>query len=135
MKAAGIALDWHSDEAFDAVQLGDESSLHLLRIVQEALSNAIRHSGATLLKVRAFVDHDTCHVVIEDNGVGLPADRPRAGRGLENMRRRAHALGGEARIDSGPHGTTVAVHFPRPRDDPARSAGGRRRHASWSPGY
>ena len=122
LKAAGIALDWHSDEAFDAVQLDDESSLHLLRIVQEALSNAIRHSGATLLKLRAIVDHDTCHVVIEDNGVGLTADRPGAGRGLENMRRRAHALGGEARIDTGPHGTTVAVHFPRPRDDPPRSA-------------
>jgi len=120
LKAAGIALDWQSDEAFDAVQLGDESSLHLLRIVQEALSNAIRHSGATRLKLRLFVDHDTCHVVIEDDGAGLPADRSRTGRGLENMRRRAHALGGEARIDSGAGGTTVAVHFPLPH--PANAA-------------
>ncbi|HMN63462.1 MAG TPA: sensor histidine kinase [Burkholderiaceae bacterium] len=122
LKAAGIALDWQSDEAFDAVQLGDERSLHLLRIVQEALSNAMRHSGAKLLKVRMAVDHDTCRVVIEDDGVGLPADRPRAGHGLENMRRRAHALGGEARIDSGPQGTIVAVHFPAPRGDAARPA-------------
>src|SRR5690606_41862698 len=114
---------------------GAGRALPLRRLVQEALSNAMRHSGAKLLEVRMAVDHAACRVVIEDDGVGLPADRPRAGHGLENMRRRAHALGGEARIDSGPHGTTVAVHFPRPRDDPARSAGGRRRHASWSPGY
>lgn len=122
LKAAGIALDWQSDEAFDTVQPGDERSLHLLRIVQEALSNAMRHSGAKLLKVRMTADHDTCHVVIEDDGVGLPADRPRTGHGLENMRRRAHALGGEARIDSGPHGTIVAVHFPAPRVDATRPA-------------
>jgi hypothetical protein len=38
------------------------------------------------------------------------------------MRRRAHALGGEARIDSGPQGTIVAVHFPAPRGDAARPA-------------
>ncbi|HLS56445.1 MAG TPA: sensor histidine kinase [Zeimonas sp.] len=120
LKAAGIALDWHSDEAFEAVRLGDESSLHLLRIVQEALSNAMRHSRATLLKVRYFVDHDTCHVVIEDDGVGLPADRRNAGRGLENIRRRAHALGGEARIDSSARGTIVAVHFPLPGAGAAR---------------
>jgi signal transduction histidine kinase len=129
LKAAGIALDWQSDEAFEAVRLRDELSLHLLRIVQEALSNAMRHSRAKQLKVRFFVDHDTCHVVVEDDGVGLPADLSRAGRGLENIRRRAHALGGEARIDSGPRGTIVAVHFPvsqaaagRAADDDARGS-------------
>ena len=122
LKAAGITLDWQSDQSFEAVRLGDESSLLLLRIVQVSLSNAMRHSRAKRLEVRFFVDHDTCHVVVEDDGVGLPADRPRTGHGLENMRRRAHALGGEARIDSGPHGTIVAVHFPAPRGDATRPA-------------
>lgn len=112
LKAAGIALDWQSDDAFDAVQLSSELSLHLLRIVQEALSNAMRHSGAKLLKVRMFVDHDACHVIVEDDGAGMPADRRAAGRGLENIRRRAQALGGEAQIESSASGTIVAVQFP-----------------------
>ncbi len=112
LRAAGIVLDWSIDEAFEQVSPDDASSLQVLRIVQEAMSNAIRHSRATRLSVRFDVDRGGAHLSITDDGVGLPLAGDRQGRGLDGIRRRAHALGGDAQIDSTSNGTTVSVRFP-----------------------
>jgi signal transduction histidine kinase len=86
----------------------------LLRIVQEALNNARRHSEATIVTVDARVVGELLHVLVADNGRGFAADAPmESGFGLTNMRERAAIIGGELTIQSNPNdGTRVAVDVP-----------------------
>lgn len=116
LKAAGLTSHWWFDDAFDRVRLTDEHALQLLRIVQEGLSNAMRHSKGRRLQVSLVVDPPCCRLTIVDDGVGLPAEPRHGGRGLENIRRRAHSIGGEASVVGGPDGTIVTVEFPLPAD-------------------
>jgi signal transduction histidine kinase len=88
----------------------DEESL--LRILDEALANVLRHAAATRLDIALRRETDRVHLAIEDNGRGIAADRG-SGMGLGNMRERAEALpGGRFELDTSPgKGTRVAVSF------------------------
>jgi signal transduction histidine kinase len=82
------------------------------RIALEALTNVVRHAHARTCFVRLSLFHDTLHLEISDDGVGLPPDR-RAGVGLSAMRERAAELGGTC--DVGPNeggGTRVVARLP-----------------------
>jgi signal transduction histidine kinase len=89
----------------------------IYRIVQEALTNVARHSGALSSSVSVTRTGDTVNLIIEDTGRGL-AGTPEAGRrglGLIGMRERAQALAGRFSIDNRPGGgTRVAVTLPVP---------------------
>jgi len=84
----------------------------LFRVAQEAIANALKHSGAAHVRVRlASPDHRVV-VAVADDGSGFDPAGPQAQRrlGLVSMRERAEAIGGELRIDSSPGaGTTVSV--------------------------
>lgn len=82
------------------------------RIVQECISNAIRHSGASRCSVQARVEGDRLIVEVEDDGVGMPAE-PRTGIGLRSIRERAQEVGGSLLLRSTPNeGTSVLVTIP-----------------------
>ena len=88
----------------------------LLRIVQEAVTNAVRHSGAASLEVVLAFGPDAVSATVRDDGRGFDPDA-RAIRsrrlGLTSMRERAQALGGRALVESAPgRGTTVRVEVP-----------------------
>lgn len=87
--------------------------LQVLRVIQEAITNAVRHAGATkiLVAVRYMGDHEYV-IQVEDDGVGI-ADDVSPGRGLSNMRRRARELGGtlDIRRRSVGQGTEVRLSF------------------------
>ena len=93
--------------------------LALYRIVQEALSNITRHSGATHAAIRlAFLPDQVC-IEIEDNGKGFPVPRspaefaPSGHFGLLGMFERADLIGGTIRIESKPEqGTRLVVNVP-----------------------
>lgn len=87
----------------DARNLGEERELVVFRIFQEALNNALKHSGAKLLKISLdYFDH-LFNLTIQDNGVGFPADTlSNSGSGLRNMVNRAALIGADAVIDSAP---------------------------------
>lgn len=94
----------------------------LFRMCQEALSNAIRHSGARLVTVRSQLRDETLNVAIEDNGGGfdpedavqVATDRRDGGMGLQTLRERAAAIGGTVSFDSTPgRGTRVTFTIPR----------------------
>jgi signal transduction histidine kinase len=96
-----------------------EERLYL--ICREALSNAIRHSGADRLDVGAAVSEDILTLTIQDNGRGFDvatrvettADRSEHGIGLHTMTERAAALGGVCEVRSQPgRGTTVCIRIP-----------------------
>jgi signal transduction histidine kinase len=89
----------------------------LFRIMQEALANVVRHSGARQAEVELqYTDQDVC-LTIRDHGRGFDTQVRRNARsiGLLSMRERAAALGGTLQIDSAPaQGTTINVCLPAP---------------------
>ncbi|HEY0808588.1 MAG TPA: sensor histidine kinase [Longimicrobiales bacterium] len=112
-ETAGIAVDVIANDIKGA--LSPETEIATYRIVQEALSNVIRHSKATRAVVHLERAADGVVVSIEDNGVGFnPAATLRSPHslGLFGMQERASYLGGTVEIRSGSSGTTVEVHIP-----------------------
>jgi signal transduction histidine kinase len=85
----------------------------LLRVCQEAASNAIRHSGATSVAIEAGVDHSHAWLRISDNGRGVSARTP-PGMGMANMWQRLLALGGALHIAArSPQGIQIEARLPR----------------------
>jgi signal transduction histidine kinase len=80
------------------------------RVAQEALTNVVRHAGATCCRVKGAVGDG--HLVLEvvDDGVG--GARPGRGVGLRSMRDRAREIGGRIEVDSTCGGTTVTISLP-----------------------
>ncbi|MFM1980991.1 MAG: hypothetical protein RLZ68_2256 [Pseudomonadota bacterium] len=123
MEAAGVTLAWEIDDHIPELPwLDPHKVLHLLRIVQEALTNAMRHSQATVVTMSVRNAHleNGAHyveVAVRDNGVGL---QPNArgglggsgGHGVGNMHVRAKSLGGWLHIDDGPPGCKVVLNVP-----------------------
>jgi signal transduction histidine kinase len=91
--------------------IGTELAQHAEAVLAEAVSNAVRHSGATRLTIEVTVA-DELSIDVRDNGHGIPADNQRQS-GLANMRRRAEQVGGTCRFTSPPEGGTV-VHWTAP---------------------
>ena len=90
-----------------------ETSLY--RVIQEAMTNSARHSGATTLSVVVNQRGRSVQAIIEDNGTGFDvASRRRAGSsvGLHSMNERSELLNGTLEIESGADGTTVYVEIP-----------------------
>jgi signal transduction histidine kinase len=73
------------------------------RIVQEALTNVLRHAGASSAQVSVRANADELDIEITDDGRGHTADAP-AGLGLRGMFERATALGGRLEVGPGPDG-------------------------------
>jgi signal transduction histidine kinase len=80
------------------------------RIADEALSNVVRHSHASVATIELTAD-TWLHLTVVDDGVGVTGPRP-GGVGLESMRSRAEQLGGRFRIDSRPGHTEISADLP-----------------------
>jgi signal transduction histidine kinase len=92
--------------------LGEACEINLLRIAQEALTNAIRHSGADRIDVRLAYQPGSLALEIEDNGSGMN-EPSGAGFGLDGMRERARQIGGQIDIRTRPgRGTRIVVIVP-----------------------
>jgi signal transduction histidine kinase len=93
----------------ESSQLEDE----VVKFVTEALSNALRHSGATEIDVIVDADGGWCHVTVRDNGGGFEVGSSTSGMGLANMTARAARHGGHIDLTSAPDvGTLVEIRFP-----------------------
>ena len=100
----------------EELHLAPEASIAIFRIVQEALTNILKHAKARNVEVFIEAQGEWLVVCVRDDGVGLPVDRRRALRshGLASMRHRATALGGEWRIiRRSEGGTEIEVRLPR----------------------
>ncbi|MCC3247157.1 histidine kinase [Methylocystis sp. WRRC1] len=85
-------------------KIDETIALTAYRFVQEGLTNAYRHSGATRVSVRATREGDSLRLEVSDNGSGLPAVRVGNGLGLRGMSERVGALGGELAITNDTQG-------------------------------
>ncbi|MDP9145247.1 MAG: GAF domain-containing sensor histidine kinase [Actinomycetota bacterium] len=85
----------------------------VVKIVSEALSNSLRHSGGTRVEVIVDSDDEWCRIVVRDDGSGFDPDVTHPGMGLANLSARAGTHGGTADISSSlGSGTTVEVRLP-----------------------
>jgi PAS domain S-box-containing protein len=98
-----------------SVRVADNAvAIHVYRIAQEAVSNAIKHGRARQINVRLKGGSERVTLVIEDNGVGFGSPNARhTGMGLQIMHYRAGMIAGHLMVDSQPgHGTRVTCMFP-----------------------
>lgn len=111
--ACGIRPRWEISVPDEALQLSPHASLQLLRMAQEALTNVVKHAGASEVQVRLRVVGGQLELEVRDNGIGAAGMSPDScGRGLSNMRARADQLGGHVDVHGGSGGTRVKVHVP-----------------------
>jgi signal transduction histidine kinase len=113
--AAGRALKFDlkfDDEAVS--RLTPEQSTEALQVAREAISNSLRHGGASFVTVRVHQSDREIGLLVQDNGVGFdPARQESHGHGLGNMQKRASRVGASVRIESQPgHGTRVILTLP-----------------------
>lgn len=113
----GVPVEYVS---FSMPQFGnDKIQIHLFRIAQEALSNAIRHAEATEINVQLLGRKGLITLLIQDNGIGFRYDISLlpSGNGLRNIRDRVAILKGEFHIDSAPgEGCTIHIKIPVQND-------------------
>ncbi len=108
LERSGLRIEWHVADLPKMSWLGPPQALDLLRILQEAFANIVKHAAATCVRISAAPiglagSPDTLQSVlvkVEDDGRGFATDSHFAGRGLLHMRQRAGALGVELDVDS-----------------------------------
>jgi signal transduction histidine kinase len=118
LAAVGVALEWQIDESLDEVQLAGDTALQVMRILQEAAANIVKHAQARrmLLDARAPLMDGAreLQITIRDDGRGVPDGPARTGaRGLKNMQHRAAQIGASLSIaGNGEGGTCVTLRLP-----------------------
>jgi signal transduction histidine kinase len=101
-------------EEAPAASASREQSIAVFRIVQESLTNALRHARASAVEVRLQLGADAIRASVRDDGCGMEAvDMNRTGMGIFGMSERARALGGRLEVESRPGaGTVVRLELP-----------------------
>ena len=116
---AGSGVQVEVDVSGNAQKLPDEVEQHVLRIAQEAVTNALKHASPRTIAVNLHLEPKKLKLRVADNGCGFEQEDVFASMGghfgLIGMRERAERLGGELRLDSQPGmGTQVEVTVPLP---------------------
>ena len=106
---------WEIDLSDDVGAVDSNILDNALLVIREAVSNAIRHGGATELSIRNERTDDGAELIVSDNGRGFDPQLASRGMGIANMESRAADSGGAFRIESSPDGTTVRASFRRQR--------------------
>ncbi|CAN7695467.1 sensor histidine kinase [Devosia sp. LjRoot16] len=112
LESTGIKLNWNVRDVPPVFWLDHRYALHILRVLQEAFTNIIKHADATEATVSTGVAAGDIVISVSDNGKGFDAAAPRSGRGLANQARRASAMRAKLTVESGPEGTKLTLLLP-----------------------
>lgn len=96
-------------------RLENTLELTIFRIIQELVTNVIKHANASEATIHLTNRGDTFNILVEDNGVGFNTGtiKPREGMGLYSIQKRVEFLGGEVTIESVKHnGTSIIIDIP-----------------------
>jgi signal transduction histidine kinase len=117
---ASVDLAWERGDEPERLSPEVESTIY--RLVQESLTNAIRHGGPTHIRIEIGEHEGSVEVAVSDDGSGFDTTATGGGGfGLTGMRERVELADGELDIESGPSGTTVRARVPVRRSAPARA--------------
>jgi two-component system, NarL family, sensor histidine kinase UhpB len=113
---AGVEVDWRSPTEDLTQQLSARAFVQTTRILREAISNVIKHSGASHCKVQCSLDSLDFVLVVQDNGKGIPMEldgKLDRGHGMSSMKHRAKQMQGQCLVESGPgYGTVIRLSLP-----------------------
>ncbi len=113
---AGIEADWRSPAEEVTQLLSARAFVQTTRILREAISNVIKHSGASHCKVRCTMGDQDFILVVQDNGKGIPMEldgKLDRGHGMASMKHRAKQMQGQCLVESGPgYGTVIRLTLP-----------------------
>ena len=118
IESAGIHIAWEMAELPRLPWLDPSRALQVLRIVQESVTNVLKHAKASEIRISARPANrggELAGIVVRitDNGVGFDPAQAQHGRGLGNLQHRAGELGAELKVWSAPgRGTSIALHLP-----------------------
>lgn len=114
LERTGIKLHWEVGAVPALRWLDPRNALHILRILQEALTNIIKHTEATNIRVATRVEDKHVVVTITDDGHGFDLDvaMKSGGKGFSNQMSRAEAIGAMVGWDSSPEGTCFSLRLP-----------------------
>lgn len=114
LEHAGITLRWEVNDVPALDWLDPRNALHILRILQEAFTNVIKHTRASEISVTTGLVDGGIQVTVADNGPGfvLADGLKQGGRGLANQLRRAEAIGARLAIRSDEGGTRFSLWLP-----------------------
>ena len=108
LEAIGLGLRWVVEHDLEQLELGSNATLQVMRVLQEAVTNTVKHAEAQCITVRAWLDgepHRFLVLEVCDDGRGLMAEQPSSGgRGLRHMAQRAETLGGTLSVDNAASG-------------------------------
>lgn len=109
--AAGIQLEWAVTDLPEVPDMTPTRCLHILRIVQEAITNVIKHSNSALLKVATgVIENEYVYIDVIDQGEGM-SENGNTGHGMKNMEFRARQIGGKLEVHSAHDGTRVRLQI------------------------
>jgi len=115
LDAANIYLEWAVTELPEISVMTPSRSLHIMRIVQEAITNCIKHADCKKMTLATgTVGQDKIFIDIIDYGKGMDVEhmsKQEQGRGILNMYHRANEIGASLHLNSSPEGTQIRIEF------------------------
>lgn len=114
LDSAGITLRWDIEDVPALEWLDPRNSLHILRILQEAFTNIIKHTKATVIQVKTHAGVNSVEVTVTDNGGGFDVEQAfrGPGKGIANQRHRADSIGASIGWRSDSSGTCLRLSLP-----------------------
>jgi signal transduction histidine kinase len=115
LKAAGISLKWNTLDLADDLPMPVEKQLPILRVIQETITNTLKHAHAKTLNVTVSSSATDLTVEISDDGHGFnveAATQTATGKGLNSLDKRARVLGATLLIESSEKGTRTHLALP-----------------------
>lgn len=113
LAGSGLSLSWRIGLG-DKPTLAAAQRLQVMRLLQEALANALRHAHASHITISAGYEptEQRLRLSVQDDGVGFAVQARQGGRGLANMRHRAQQLGATLQVNSDGQGTRIELAMP-----------------------